>query len=148
MTLATFDYFRWEKWWGGLRSKVNGRDKTVIWVHDSEAWPLFWFKVTHLSERKSTILGTRAGLMKPLLSHGKAANRWFGNECWAGIESWCFIYRRLKAYANLTARKSCILWDCHWQEGTESCPWVNLSGGAGEKHSLLEPGLLAATIKN
>ena len=94
------------------------------------------------------ILGNHAGLIKPLLSYGKAANKWFRNECWVGIESWCFIYRRLKAYATLAARKFWILWDCHWQEGAESCHWINISGDAGEKHFLLEDGLLAVTAKN
>lgn len=55
--------------------KVNDRDKTEVWVHGSKACLLFWFKVASSSERKSTILGNHAGLMKLLLSHGKAANR-------------------------------------------------------------------------
>lgn len=54
--------------------KVNGRDKAVI-GSTTLGLLLFWCKVASLSEKKATILGNHAGLMKLLLSQYKAANR-------------------------------------------------------------------------
>lgn len=41
--------------------KVNGRDKAVIWVYDSLAYPLFCFRVASLSDRKLPFLGIVLG---------------------------------------------------------------------------------------
>lgn len=41
--------------------EVNGRDKAVIWVYDSLAYPLFCFRVASLSDRKLPFLGILLG---------------------------------------------------------------------------------------